>query len=318
METRAVTRAHPDARVKPLSPAKREAELRFRQAARHLERGDAAAAARVAQAAWKLDPSLRTFGALATYLDSLDPAGAYAAASALVAGGFGCSVMLHRLAVAATNAGRGPAEVRRLNDFDRFVRVWTLHPPDHADLMPLRAELADRLKYFGEPAGRAIRAGWRRGGLNEQGDLPLVRRLLAQFRGVVDEYMSTLADDPTHPFVAARPAHYALKGWSVVSGRDTHHASHLHPSSWVNGVYYVSVPPAASRADSHAGWLRIGPPPESGLTPALGWDERWVRPQPGTLVLMPSHFHHETEPIGADVADEARRVCLVFEATATD
>lgn len=301
--------------MKPLTPAKREAAWLFRQAAQHVTRDNAAAAARLAQQAWTLDPSLRTFGVLASCLDALDATRAYAITSALVDGGFGCSVMLHRLAVAATAAGRDPAEVRRLNDFERFVRVRTLHPPDHPDLPPLRTELAARLKYVDEHAGRAIRAGWRRGGLTEQGDLPLVRRLMEQFRTLVEEYAASLADDATHPFVAARPEHYALKGWSVVSGRETYHTSHLHPSSWVNGVYYVSVPMAASRPDAHAGWLRIGPPREAGLTPAHGWDERWVRPRPGTLVLMPSHFHHETEPVGQDVPDDERRVCLVFEVT---
>jgi hypothetical protein len=302
--------------VKPLTPARREAELLFRQATEHLARYDVAAAARVAQAAWQLDPSLRTFGAMASYLDALDAPRAFATTGALVESGFRCSVMLHRLAVTATAAGLGPVAVRLLNDFERFVRVGTIHPPDHADLPLLRAELATELKYVDEQAGRAIRSGWRRGGLKEHGELPLVRRLMAQFRTLVDDYASALADDATHPFVAARPEPYALKGWSVVSGRDTHHGSHLHPSSWVNGVYYVSVPPAASKPDARAGWLRIGPPRESGLMPAHGWDERWIRPQPGLLVLMPSHFHHETEPVGADVPDDERRVCLVFEVTA--
>ncbi|HAE48674.1 MAG: hypothetical protein CMO30_17815 [Tistrella sp.] len=62
------------------------------------------------------------------------------------------------------------------------------------------------------------------------------------------------------------------------------------------------------------GWLRVGPATDRGFTAAAGggeggWDERWIRPEPGLVVLMPSHFTHETVPLGCD----QRRICVAFE-----
>lgn len=46
-----------------------------------------------------------------------------------------------------------------------------------------------------------------------------------------------------------------------------------------------------------------------GGTDRVGWAERWIRPEPGLVVLMPSHFTHETVPLGCD----QRRICVAFE-----
>ena len=71
----------------------------------------------------------------------------------------------------------------------------------------------------------------------------------------------------------------------------------------------MAVPPVVADAAGKPGWLRVGPAAGRGFNAANGWDERWIRPQPGLVVMMPSHFSHETVPLGCD----GRRICVAFE-----
>jgi hypothetical protein len=52
------------------------------------------------------------------------------------------------------------------------------------------------------------------------------------------------------------------------------------------------------------GWIKFGEPgtPTSPELPA----EHWIRPEPGMLVLFPSHMWHGTAPFSSD---EARLAC---------
>lgn len=279
-----------------------------RQAAFLLLQGQAGQAARLCERMRESDPNLEQFVAFIDLLTWARPRDRlYPLIRDLVDAGFACSPSFDLLAAAAIWAGNSEA-ARALTDPDLFLSISSLHGPDDPDLPLLARELASGLEHYEQPAGRSIRSGWRRNHL-EKSYSPALRRMFDRLWQAGLEYLGRLPTDPDNPFLRARPPGLTLRAWSVVSGADTHHLSHLHATSWINGVYYVEVPPVVADHVGKPGWLRVGPAANRGFTAAQGWDERWIRPEPGLVVLMPSHFSHETVPLGCD----ERRICVAFE-----
>lgn len=90
---------------------------------------------------------------------------------------------------------------------------------------------------------------------------------------------------------------YSVQGaWSVRLRPDGYHTNHLHPMGWLSSAFYVALPAAV--ADGHQGWLQFDQP---GIRtqPPLG-PQRFVRPEPGLLVLFPSYMWHGTVPFSGD------------------
>lgn len=279
-----------------------------RQAAFLLLQGQAGQAARLCERIRGIDPNLEQFAAFTDLLVWARPRDRlYPLIRDLVEAGFACPRSFDLLAATAIWAGNAEA-ARALTDPDRFLSVARLHGPEDPNLPQIIRELASGLERYDRPIGRSIRSGWRRNHL-ERADSPVLRRMLSRLWLAGLDYIRRLPVDQDNPFLRARPSGLTLRAWSVVSGAGTHHLSHLHATSWVNGVYYVEVPPEVADSTGKPGWLRVGPAASRGFTADQGWDERWIRPEPGLVVLMPSHFSHETVPLGCD----GRRICVAFE-----
>ncbi|MFV3131425.1 putative 2OG-Fe(II) oxygenase [Niveispirillum sp. KHB5.9] len=279
-----------------------------RQAAFLLLQGRAGPAADLCGRMRDIDPNLERFGAFIDLLAWARPRDRlYPLVRALVDAGFANPRSFDLLAAAAIWAGDSQA-AHDLTDPDRFLSVAPLHGPDDPDLAPLAAELGSGLDRYDRPGDRSIRMGWRRNHL-ETAQSPVLRRMFDRLWRAALDYIDRLPDDPDNPFLRSRPPGLCLRAWSVVSGADTHHLSHLHATSWINGVYYVAVPPVVADAAGKPGWLRVGPAAGRGFDAANGWKERWICPAPGLVALMPSHFSHETVPLGCD----ERRICVAFE-----
>lgn len=275
-----------------------------------LAAGNATGAVDIARQAYAVDPWLH--GALRLLLSASQRPKhdiIHERAGALIQAGFTATPILVHYLASAAHLGRSDVVARMTRD---FLRLDRLHGPDDPDLIPLSAELRHGLRHYAEPETRSIRHGLRRDDLREGADSPLLRRMFERLREVVERYLAELAQaaaaDPTHPFLIGLPSRYRLGGWSVVSGADTHHLSHFHPMAWCNGVYYVEVPPIVAETEQRAGWLHVGPP-EDTKADFGEWEGRWIQPEAGKIVMMPSYFHHRTMPLGVD----QRRVCVAFE-----
>ncbi|HEY4940307.1 MAG TPA: putative 2OG-Fe(II) oxygenase [Rhizomicrobium sp.] len=229
---------------------------------------------------------------------------------ALVERGVVYAPVLAALVIAEALLGND-AEVARLVDFEGFLRCAPIAPPAGYTAPGFHAVLAEEIESAAQvrkdPAGSPLHHASRLNGLM-QSPKPVFRALAEEIRGHVERYIAQLPAGSDHPFVAARPEHYDLRGWAIVSNGESRLDSHFHPRAWLAGVYYVVQPEIADSPGSDGGWLRVGPPTRGGVTVADGFPERRVKPEPGHLLLMPGYFFHELPPMGV----AQKRISVAF------
>ena len=129
----------------------------------------------------------------------------------------------------------------------------------------------------------------------------VVRSAAAQYRDTVEL--------PGHPWLSRlpNPKSLNLSGWATRLRSQGYQHGHTHPTAWLSGVYYVSLP-AEVGADSTAGWIEFGRSPYwYGDTDQGGIE--LLQPQPGRLVLFPSFFFHRTIPFES----EEERLTIAFD-----
>ena len=174
-------------------------------------------------------------------------------------------------------------------------------------LEPLAAKLRSLHVATHQPIDQSVRGG-------TQTDGPLLARVDPEIQSLrkvlvaaVEQHLSTLKYDPTHPFLRHRPSSIRFAGsWSVRLSGGGRHSNHVHPQGLVSSALYIAVPPSVMSGPSDAGFLALGQPPaELGLDlPPL----RTVRPRPGQLVLFPSTMWHGTVPF-----DGGERLTIAFD-----
>lgn len=229
-----------------------------------------------------------------------------------LAGHAGDTGMLAFKTIALREAGEVQA-ARELADVEKFLHTTQLSVPDSfSDREAFNAALADHIcahpTLIDAPASHATRQGKHSGELLLEPLGPMAAWESA-LRVAVEAYRAAFPGDSTHPFVKSMPARYRLTAWSVVLENQGHQIPHIHPSAWMSGVYYVSVPDSvAASTESTAGWIEFGQPPDHyhGKTPP---QLTLVKPQAGFLVLFPSYFYHRTIPFDA----AGRRISIAFD-----
>ncbi len=123
------------------------------------------------------------------------------------------------------------------------------------------------------------------------------------------KYLQTLQGGAPHPFLASQPRQTWLSAWVTILRSQGHQYGHIHPTAWLSGVYYVSLPAEVkSGAAGEAGWIEFGAPPRHYRCQAQHAVTR-VRPEEGMLVLFPSFYYHRTLPFES----EQRRVTIAFD-----
>lgn len=124
-----------------------------------------------------------------------------------------------------------------------------------------------------------------------------------------ENYMHKLSRDAIHPFLANPMPSTELVGWATVMRSQGHQSAHIHPTSWLSGVYYVTVPDLVKRGDNaHKGWIEFGRPPEH-YPIKVDPDVTFIEPVEGKLILFPSYLYHRTVPY----EDDAMRISIAFD-----
>lgn len=137
---------------------------------------------------------------------------------------------------------------------------------------------------------------------------PLLGRLLA---GIADELQHHIAalGQIDHPWLRIRPARTMLHCSCVMTEAEDYEDWHLHPTGWLNGVYYVRIPEGIT-GETEAGCLAFGLPDDLAGSEAAGsYGREVIVPHGGMLVAFPSHTYHRTYAHGC----EGRRIAVTFE-----
>ncbi|MCC2663388.1 MAG: hypothetical protein K0S35_1310, partial [Geminicoccaceae bacterium] len=202
---------------------------------------------------------------------------------------------------------------RSLVDFERLIRPQRLQPPpEFGSLDELNAALATWVRQHPTlheaPAAFSVHRGLSTGELLA-GDKGPVRPFERIIRGAVAAYQKSLPEDADHPFIANRPRRWHLTMWAIIIEAEGFQVPHIHPSGWLSGVYYVTLPEAVrSQGDQRAGWIEFGEP-YSDIAHSVQPELKSFQPEEGLLLLFPSYFYHRTLPFASD----RQRISISFD-----
>ena len=279
-----------------------------------LRMGDAASAEAAFRAALTAQPdNTNAYKRLATmYL----AAGAYEKLLALADEYHGPAAGHSRLilsrVVALARLGRLD-EARTVAGFEQFLHRTIVAPPTgYGDIAAFNAVLVAELDRHPSLRfnryGTASRETWRIDNpltATSGAMMALHDMILAEVRRYAAQH-----DGSAHPWVDARPAQATLHSWCVMTTVAGYEEWHVHQFGWLSGVYYVDVPQSIGEGEGPDGCIKFGlPATQVGENISEAYGETLVRPEPGMLMLFPSHTYHRTFPHGGD----ARRVCIAFD-----
>ena len=197
--------------------------------------------------------------------------------------------------------GGDPRRLAR-DDYDALVRARSIDaPPGWPDLPAYLRDLAAGLERLHvtrtHPVGQSLRGGTQTNANLLESDDPAVRAFPQAVDGAIKAYMAALGpgDDPVRRRNTG--AHRFAGVWSVRLRAEGRHVDHIHPAGWLSSACYIAVPPAVE-AGGREGWIKFGEP-GAPTKPKLE-AERFVKPEPGLLVLFPSYMWHGTVPFSGD------------------
>lgn len=195
----------------------------------------------------------------------------------------------------------GSPDYDRLVDIDRFVRPYKLPIPDGFDSIEafnekyLRALKPWHL-YETHPLDQSLRGGSQTPRDLTLIDDPTIQAFIAALDGPIRQYMQDVGNGDDHPLTRRNTGRYRITGcWSVRLEGAGWHVSHVHPEGWLSSAYYLKVPEETRTGKDKAGWIQFGEPPFATIPPSP--PEKWIRPEPGILVIFPSFMWHGTNPI---------------------
>jgi tetratricopeptide (TPR) repeat protein len=206
----------------------------------------------------------------------------------------------------------GDARDEKLNDYDRFIGIFDLRPPEgFSSMEQFNAELAAYLDQL-HPPTREYLAQSLRGGSQTSGRLfgeghDLIERVETRIREAVNAYLAALPLDPSHPFLSRRSGTFRYCGsWSSRLTDGGYHTNHLHREGWISSCYYVRLPQVVADGTGQQGCITFGQPDfENGPTV-----RRIIQPKTGRLILFPSYVWHGTSPFRG----ETSRTTIAFDA----
>lgn len=195
---------------------------------------------------------------------------------------------------------RGDRRYAGLCDYQSMVHTQRLDTPAgfpglDAFLAALATELESLHAFEAHPLQQSVRGGSQLHIQEAEIARPLVGALFASIAAAVKRHLDQLGPG-TDPLRVRNTGKFGFSGaWSVRLRSGGHHADHVHPQGWISSACYIALPPGIGTGEGdRAGWLRLGKPPIPTL-PALG-AERYVKPEPGLLVLFPAYLWHGVEP----------------------
>jgi Flp pilus assembly protein TadD len=195
----------------------------------------------------------------------------------------------------------GDPRYGRLYDYDALVAKTQIETPKGwPNLETYLADLKEALQPLhhlrGHLAGQSARQGSQTQQDLTRAEHPAIRAFFKAIDRPIRRRIAHLGKG-RDPLRRRATKAYDFNGvWSIRLQPNGFHANHLHARGWLSSACYIDLPPAVQTEPE--GWLTFGEPgiPTSPHLPP----ERFVRPEPGALVLFPSYMWHGTVPFSGD------------------
>lgn len=193
-----------------------------------------------------------------------------------------------------------------LNNYDLFIQAKRLDTPSGYDnfehfMHELRTVLIGMHQKVRTPLDQSVRNGTQTPGrllFQEVKEIKDYRKVLERR---IREYLRSLPDDPSHPFLSRKTNLFRFSGsWSVRLNTEGFHVNHVHPEGWFSGPTYIEVPKSINPDDpTKAGWVNFG---ATGMNLGEKREKTMlsVCPQEGLCAFFPSYVWHGTNPFHDD------------------
>ncbi len=215
----------------------------------------------------------------------------------------------------ALMALRRDQEASRLYDFDRLLKVSRIDaPPGFNSVDQFNAALMAHIRNHPTLDFSGISLSCHRGATSDEllvAPKGPVSELEQAIQRAAEAFRAEFAQEPAQPWMDNLPGQdrLELSAWVTRLRSQGYQHGHIHPSAWISGVYYVSLPPEVrQKKDDASGWIEFGRAPyyyaidnEHGVTT--------IQPEEGMLVLFPSYFYHRTISFDSD----QERVTIAFD-----
>jgi Flp pilus assembly protein TadD len=207
----------------------------------------------------------------------------------------------HAIALLAT-AWRllGDARYHELYDYDALIQTTYLDTPPQW----LRDALRRAHVLRTHPFNQSVRHGSQISDILAIED-PAIAALPSALEPAVSRYIANQCGAGEGPLQSRNRGGYAFQGmWSIRMQAGGFHVDHIHPDGWISSACYIETPDTDT---GHEGWIRFGAPGVHTSPPLSA--ERFIKPEPGMLVLFPSYMWHGVVPY----TDHAARMTVAFD-----
>ena len=157
-----------------------------------------------------------------------------------------------------------------------------------------------------EPSGKTTINGYGTTGNLSEKVLPQ----LTEFQKIINIELSNFYNnfkDEKCNFIKEWPKKFYIDSWSNILTNQGHNISHIHPSGWISGVFYLKVP---KNLQSNEGGIEFSLKGDDFLS-----DEKdnipkiEMLPKEGDIVIFPSSLYHKTIPFNSN----EQRMCIAFD-----
>ncbi|MDG1462432.1 MAG: tetratricopeptide repeat protein [Gammaproteobacteria bacterium] len=214
------------------------------------------------------------------------------------------------------SAGNHECSIPELLDYQNLIYPIKIKCPEgFASLDEFNSELGKIItsddSLTAEPLNKSTSGGSQTGELELHSN-PALQQLRDIIQSTIEKTCGQLKQHglAKHPMLTKKASEYGLRAWGTLLNSGGRQTSHIHPTAWISGVYYVSVP---EDLDGEAGWIELGNPPErTGILPQLpdNFATHRVKPEPGLIVLFPSYMYHQT----ISFKSASPRISIAFDA----
>jgi tetratricopeptide (TPR) repeat protein len=191
-------------------------------------------------------------------------------------------------AIACSRLGRKD-QARALVDLDAHIVRLPFEPP--GGIEAYNAALAREI--LADPPALPSAEGFAINYAPRTGDRPAMLALTRFIRTAIDDYLARREARGMEAALPSPPAAGRLSLATNVLSHDGTNGEHIHPAGYVSAVYHVRAP---ADGDDDRGALLVGGVAGTTGGHAACWGVRALRPRPGMLTLMPSHFFHDVAP----------------------